>query len=145
MGLTLDIMTQMRARLTTLTSAGASVKAFVGDPPSNPGLPFVFVWGTPTLATSEAVGGCGGDVDVRLHVQVVAATTANVLDLADQVTALLKGEIPTVDGWRCFPLAHVGVTDVRSDNSTVGAPANRAPRYCTVTFRAQATTETKEA
>ena len=145
MGLTLTIMNQMRARLTTLTSAGASVKAFVGDPPSNPGLPFVFVWGPPTLATSEALAGCGGDVDVRLHVQVVAATTANVLDLADQVTDLLKGEVPTVPGWRCFPLKHVGVTDVRSDNSTVGAPANRAPRYCTVTFRAQATTETKEA
>lgn len=145
MGLTLDIMTQMRARLTTLTSAGASVKAFVGDPPSNPGLPFVFVWGPPTLATSEAMSGCGGDVDVRLHVQVVAATTANVLDLADQVTALLKGEVPTVPDWRCFPLKHVGVTDVRSDNSTVGAPANRSPRYCTVTFRAQATPETKEA
>lgn len=145
MGLTLEIMTQMRARLTTLTSAGASVKAFVGDPPSNPGLPFVFVWGPPTLAKSEAMSGCGGDVDVRLHVQVVAATTANVLDLADQITALLKGEVPTVDGWRCFPLAHVGVTDVRSDNSTVGAPANRSPRYCTVTFRAQATPETKDA
>lgn len=145
MGLTLTIMNQMRARLTTLTSTGAPVKAFVGDPPSNPGLPFVFVWGPPTLATSEAVGGCGGDVDVRLHVQVVAATTANVLDLADQVTDLLKGEVPTVPGWRCFPLKHVGVTDVRSDNSTVGAPANRSPRYCTVTFRAQATTETKEA
>ena len=145
MGLTLDIMTQMRSRLATLTSAGASVKAFVGDPPSNPGLPFVFVWGPPTLATSEAMSGCGGDVDVRLHVQVVAATTANVLDLADQVTALLKGEVPTVPGWRCFPLAHVGGTDVRSDNSTVGTQANRAPRYCTVTFRVQATTETKEA
>lgn len=145
MGLTLDIMTQMRARLTTLTSTGAPVKAFIGDPPGNPGLPFVFVWGPPTLAKSDAVSGCGGDVDVRLHVQVVAATTANVLDLADQVTALLTGEVPTADGWRCFPIAHVGVTDVRSDNSTVGAPANRAPRYCTVTFRAQATTETKEA
>lgn len=145
MGLTLDIMTQMRARLATLTSAGSTVKAFVGDPPSNPGLPFVFVWGPPTLATSEAMSRCGGDVDVRLHVQVVAATTANVLALADQVTARLAGEIPTVDGWRCFPLKHVGVTDVRSDNSTVGAPANRSPRYCTVTFRAQATTETKEA
>jgi hypothetical protein len=144
MGLTLDIMTHMRARLATLTSAGATVKAFVGDPPSNPGLPFVFVWGPPTLATSEAMSGCGGDGDVRLHVQVVAATTANVLDLADQVTALLDREIPTADGWRCFPLKHVGVTDVRSDNSTVGAPANRAPRYCTVTFRAQATPETKE-
>lgn len=144
MGLTLTIMNQMRERLTTLTSAGMSVKAFVGDPPANPGLPFVFVWGPPTLATSESVSGCGGDVDVRLHVQVVAATTANVLDLADQVTALLKGEVPTADGWRCFPLKHVGVTDVRSDNSTVGAPANRSPRYCTVTFRAQATPETKE-
>lgn len=145
MGLTLTIMNQMRARLATLTSAGSTVKAFVGDPPSNPGLPFVFVWGPPTLAASEAVSGCGGDVDVRLHVQVVAATTANVLDLADQVTDLLKGEVPTVPGWRCFPLKHVGVTDVRSDNSTVGAPANRSPRYCTVTFRAQATPEMKEA
>lgn len=145
MGLTLDIMTQMRARLTTLTSAGSTVKAFIGDPPGNPGLPFVFVWGPPTLAKSEAMSGCGGDVDVRLHVQVVAATTANVLDLADQVTALLTGEVPTVEGWRCFPLAHVGVTDVRADNSTVGTQANRAPRYCTVTFRVQATTETKEA
>lgn len=145
MGLTLDIMTQMRVRLADLTSAGAPVKAFVGDPPGNPGPPFVFVWGPPTMATSEAVSGCGGDVDVRLHVQVVAATTANVLDLADQATARLAGWAPTVEGWRCFPLAHVGVTDVRSDNSTVGAPANRAPRYCTVTFRAQATTETKEA
>lgn len=144
MGLTLDIMNQMRYRLASLTSSGVSVKAFVGDPPGNPGLPFVFVWGPPTLATSETVSGCGGDVDVRLHVQVVAPTTANVLDLADQVTALLKGEVPTVPGWRCFPLAHVGVTDVRSDNSTVGAPANRAPRYCTVTFRVQATPETKE-
>lgn len=144
MGLTLDIMTQVRARLTTLTSAGSTVKAFVGDPPSNPGLPFVFVWGPPTLAKSEAMSGCGGDVDVRLHVQVVAPTTANVLDLADQVTAVLAGEVPTVPDWRCFPLKHVGVTDVRSDNSTVGAPANRAPRYCTVTFRAQATPETKE-
>lgn len=144
MGLTLDIMTQMRARLATLTSAGAPVKAFVGDPPSNPGLPFVFVWGPPTLAKSEAMSGCGGDVDVRLHVQVVAATTANVLDLADQVTALLTGEVPTVPGWRCFPLAHVGVTDVRSDNSTVGAQANRAPRYCTITLRARAT-QVKEA
>lgn len=144
MGLTLTIMTQMRARLATLTSTGATVKAFVGDPPSNPGPPFVFVWGPPTLATSEALAGCGGDVDVRLHVQVVAATTANVLALADDVTARLKDWAPTVEGWRCFPLAHVGVTDVRSDNSTVGAPANRAPRYCTVTFRAQATTETKE-
>lgn len=145
MGLTLDIMTQMRVRLADLTSAGAPVKAFVGDPPGNPGPPFVFVWGPPTMATSEAVSGCGGDVDVRLHVQVVAATTANVLDLADQATARLAGWAPTVEGWRCFPLAHVGVTDVRADNSTVGAPANRAPRYCTVTFRAQATPETKEA
>lgn len=145
MGLTLTIMNQMRHRLATLTSTAAPVKAFVGDPPSNPGLPFVFVWGPPTLATSDAVSGCGGDVDVRLHVQVVAATTANVLDLADQVTALLKGEVPLVPGWRCFPLKHVGVTDVCSDNSTVGAPANRSPRYCTVSFRAQATPETKEA
>ena len=144
MGLTLTIMNQMRARLATLTSAGVSVKAFVGDPPGNPGMPFVFVWGPPTLAKSETLAGCGGDVDVRLHVQVVAATTANVLDLADQVTAILTGEVPTVPGWRCFPLKHVGVTDVRSDNSTVGAPANRAPRYCTVTFRTQATPETKE-
>lgn len=144
MGLTLSIMNQMRARLATLTSSGASVKAFVGDPPGNPGMPFVFVWGPPTQAKHEAMSRCGGDVDVRLHVQVVAPTTANVLDLADQVTALLDGEIPTVPDWRCFPLAHVGVTDVRSDNSTVGAPANRAPRYCTVTFRAQATPETKE-
>lgn len=139
MGLTLTIMNQMRDRLTTLTSTGAPVKAFVGDPPGNPGLPFVFVWGPPTLATSDSMSGCGGDVDVRLHVQVVAATTANVLDLADQVTARLDGEVPTVPGWRCFPLKHVGVTGVRSDNSTVGAPANRSPRYCTITLRARAT------
>lgn len=139
MGLNLTIMNQMRARLTALTSAGAPVTAFVGDPPSNPSLPFVFVWGPPTLAASEAVSGCGGDVDVRLHVQVVAPTTANVLALADDVTARLKDWAPTVEGWRCFPLAHVGVTDVRSDNSTVGAPANRAPRYCTITLRARAT------
>lgn len=139
MGLNLAIMTQIRDRLTTLTSTGVSVKAFVGDPPGNPGLPFVFVWGPPTLATSEAMSGCGGDVDARLHVQVVAATTVNVLDLADQVTARLAGWAPTVPGWRCFPLAHVGVTDVRADNSTVGAPANRAPRYCTITLRARAT------
>lgn len=145
MGLTLSIMNQMRARLADITSAGAPVKAFVGDPPGNPGTPFVFVWGPPTLATSEALSGCGGDVDVRLHVQVVAATTANVLDLADQATDRLTGWAPEVPGWRCFPLVHVGVTDVRSDNSTVGAPANRSPRYCTVTFRAQATPETKEA
>lgn len=145
MGLTLDIMTQMRARLATLTSAGAPVKTFIGDPPSNPGMPFVFLWGPPTLATSEAMSGCGGDINTRINLQVVAATTANVLALADQVTALLKGEVPTVPGWRCFPLKHVGVTDVRADNSTVGAPANRSPRYCTVTFRAQATPETKEA
>ena len=144
MGLTLSIMNQMRERLATLTSAGASVKAFVGDPPGNPGPPFAFVWGPPTLAKSEAMSGCGGDVDVRLHVQVVAATSVNVLGLADQAVAVLAGEVPTVPGWRCFPLVHVGVTDVRSDNSTVGAPANRAPRYCTVTFRAQATPETKE-
>lgn len=139
MGLTLDIMTQIRARLATLTSPGSPVKAFVGDPPGNPGPPFVFVWGPPTLATSEAVSGCGGDVDARLHVQVVAPTTANVLALADDVTARLRGWAPTVEGWRCFPLAHVGVTDVRADNSTVGAPANRAPRYCTITLRARAT------
>lgn len=139
MGLTLTVMTQMRDRLATLTSAGTAVKAFVGDPPSNPGLPFVFVWGPPTLATSDALAGCGGDVDVRLHVQVVAATTVNILDLADQVTARLVGWTPSVPGWRCFPLTHVGVTDVRADNSTVGAPANRAPRYCTITLRARAT------
>lgn len=145
MGLTLTIMTQMRERLADLTSTDKPVQAFVGDPPGNPGLPFTFVWGPPTLATSEAVSGCGGDVDVRLHVQVVAATTANVLALADDVTDRLRGWAPTIEGWRCFPLAHVGVTDVRSDNSTVGAPANRAPRYCTLTFRAQATPETKEA
>lgn len=145
MGLNLTIMTQMRDRLATLTSAGAAVKAYVGDPPSNPGMPFVFVWGPPTLTSSEAMSGCDGDVDVRLHVQVVAPTTANVLALADDVTARLRGWAPTIEGWRCFPLAHVGVTDVRSDNSTVGAQANRAPRYCTVTFRAQATPETKEA
>ena len=139
MGLTLTVMNQMRDRLAALTSTGTTVKAFVGDPPSNPGMPFVFVWGPPTLATSEAMSGGGGDVDVRLHVQVVAATTANVLDLADQVTARLAGWAPTVPGWRCFPLAHVGVTEVRADNSTVGAPANRAPRYCTITLRARAT------
>lgn len=145
MGLTLTLMTQMRTRLEGLTSAGTAVKTFIGDPPGNPGMPFTFIWGPPTLATSDAMSGCGGDVDVRLHVQVVAPTTANVLELADQVTDILKGEVPTVPGWRCFPLAHVGVTDVRSDNSTVGTQANRAPRYCTVTFRLQATTETKEA
>lgn len=139
MGLTLTIMTQMREQLAPLTSAGQAVKAFVGDPPSNPGLPFVFVWGPPTLATSETLSGCGGDVDVRLHVQIVAATTVNVLALADDVTARLRGWAPAVEGWRCFPLAHVGVTDVRADNSTVGAPANRAPRYCTITMRARAT------
>ena len=145
MGLTLTIMTQMRARLEGLTSAGAAVKTFIGDPPANPGMPFVFLWGPPTLATSEAMSGCGGDVDVRLHVQVVAPTTANVLALADDVTDRLRDWAPTVTGWRCFPLAHVGVTDVRSDNSTVGTQANRPPRYCTVTFRVQATIETKEA
>lgn len=139
MGLTLTIMNQMRDHLATLTSTDVPVKAFVGDPPGNPGLPFVFVWGPPTLATSEAVSGCGGDADVRLHVQVVAPTTANVLALADDVTARLRGWAPTVPGWRCFPLAHVGVTEVRADNSTVGAPANRAPRYCTITLRARAT------
>lgn len=139
MGLTLTIMAQMRARLADLTSTGTTVKAFVGDPPGNPGPPFVFVWGPPTLATSEAISGCGGDVDARLHVQIVAPTTANVLALADDVTARLKGWGPTVEGWRCFPLAHVGVTDVRSDNSTVGTQANRAPRYCTITLRARAT------
>ena len=139
MGLTLDLMNQMRDRLAALTSTGTAVKAFVGDPPANPGMPFVFVWGPPTLNTSEALGGCGGDVDVRLHVQVVAATSVNVLDLADQATARLAGWAPTVPGWRCFPLAHVGVTEVRADNSTVGAPANRAPRYCTITLRARAT------
>lgn len=142
--MTLSVMTQMRDRLAALTSAGTAVKAFVGDPPGNPGPPFLFVWGPPTLTTSEDMSGCGGDVDVRLHVQVVAATTVNVLDLADQATARLAGWTPTVPGWRCFPLTHVGVTEVRADNSTVGAPANRAPRYCTVTFRAQATPETKE-
>lgn len=139
MGLTLTIMTQMRERLAALTSAGAAVEAFVGDPPGNPGPPFVFVWGPPTMATSEAMAGCGGDVDVRLHVQVVAATTVNVLDLADQATDRLTGWTPAAPGWRCFPLAHVGVTEVRADNSTVGAPANRAPRYCTITLRARAT------
>ena len=139
MGLTLTIMTQMRERLASLTSADTPVKAFVGDPPSNPGLPFVFVWGPPTLATSEAMSGCGGDVDVRLHVQVVAATTVNVLDLADSVAERLAGWTPQVPGWRCFPLVHVGVTEVRADNSTVAAPANRAPRYCTVTLPARAT------
>lgn len=143
MGLTLTIMNQMRERLATLTSTGAAVKAFVGDPPANPGMPFVFVWGPPTLATSETLSGCVGDVDVRLHVQIVAATTVNVLALADDVTAWLRGWAPTVEGWRCFPLVHVGVTDVRSDNSTVGAPANRAPRYCTIILRARAT-PTKE-
>lgn len=143
MGLTLTIMNQMREHLEALTSAGQAVKAFVGDPPSNPGLPFVFVWGPPTLAASEAMSGCGGDIDVRLHVQIVAATTVNVLALADDVTARLRGWAPAVEGWRCFPLAHVGVTDVRADNSTVGAPANRAPRYCTITLRARAT-PTKE-
>lgn len=139
MGLTLDIMNQMRYRLASLTSSGVTVKAFIGDPPANPGMPFVFVWGPPTHTKPEAVGGCGGDVDVRLHVQVVAATTVNVLDLADQATARLTGWAPVVPGWRCFPLAHVGVTEVRADNSTVGAPANRAPRYCTITLRARAT------
>lgn len=139
MGLTLSVMNQMRDRLTGITSADAPIKAFVGDPPGNPGPPFLFVWGPPTLATSEALSGCDGDVDVRLHVQVVAATTVNVLDLADQVTARLAGWAPSVPGWRCFPLAHVGVTDVRADNSTVAAPANRAPRYCTITLRARAT------
>lgn len=139
MGLTLTVMNQMRDHLATLTSTDVPVKAFVGDPPGNPGLPFVFVWGPPTMATSEAMSGCGGDADVRLHVQVVAPTTANVLALADDVTARLRGWAPTVPGWRCFPLAHVGVTDVRADNSTVGAPANRAPRYCTITLRARAT------
>ena len=54
MGLTLTVMNQMRDRLATLTSTGTAVKAFVGDPPGNPGMPFVFVWGPPTLATSEA-------------------------------------------------------------------------------------------
>lgn len=145
MGLTLTIMTQMRERLATLTSAGAAVKAYVGDPPSNPGMPFVFVWGPPTLTSSATVAACTHDLDVRVHVQVVAPTTANVLALADDVTDRLRGWAPTVEGWRCFPLAHVGVTEVRADNSTVGAPANRAPRYCTVSFRVQATTETKEA
>lgn len=139
MGLTLTIMTQMRDRLASLTSANQAVKAFVGDPPANPGLPFVFVWGPPTLATSETVSGCGGDVDVRLRVQIVAATTVNVLALADDVAARLRGWAPTVEGWRCFPLVHVGVTEVRADNSTVGAPANRAPRYCTIILRARAT------
>ena len=139
MGLTLTIMTQMRERLNGLTSTDVPVKAFVGDPPANPGMPFVFVWGPPTLAASEAMSGCGGDVDVRMHVQIVAATTVNVLALADGVAARLCGWAPAVEGWRCFPLAHVGVTDVRADNSTVGAPANRAPRYCTITLRARAT------
>lgn len=145
MGLNLTIMGQMKARLEGLTSAGAPVKTFIGDPPSNPGMPFVFLWGPPTLAKSEALSGCGGDINTRINLQVVAPTTANTLALADDVTARLKDWTPTVTGWRCFPIAHVGVTDVRSDNSTVGTQANRAPRYCTVTFRAQATPETKEA
>ena len=128
MGLTLTIMNQMRERLATLTSAGQAVKAFVGDPPSNPGLPFIFVWGPPTLAASEAMSGCGGDIDVRLHVQVVAATTVNVLALADDVTARLRGWTPTVEGWRTCALITARSARLRTARpDTARSPCAHAP------------------
>lgn len=138
-GVTRAVMQKIVEKVGGLHAGGKQVRAYLGDPPANPPLPYAFTWGPPAIPRAHDIAGRGRDVNQVIRVQAVAGTAPNALDLADTIITALAGWAPTVPGWRVFPLTVTDATNVQSDNSTVVAETNRNPRWVSIGLRIQAT------
>lgn len=136
----IEHVTQMVERLDGIVFQGKPVKCYSGNPPAGVRAPFLFVWTRPPVPSSVTACGVEGELDERLHVQVVAESQNNVLALAGLVGERLHGWKPDVPGWRFFPVKIVDSTPVQSEQpASSDLRTNTPPRWATLTVRARAT------
>lgn len=117
------IYKRMSDQLSTLADS------FIGDPPNAAPIPYTFVWGPYPTKESSSLAGVRGEVDFTAHVTVVAASPANVLQLASQVEAILDDAEPIVAGWKVFPLVVAGSEQVQTSRGIFEADTNRFPAW----------------
>lgn len=109
-------------------------RIYVGDPPANVALPYVFVWGPLPVETHAPLA----LIDERLQVQVVAKATPEVNSLANRVVDALNDFVPTVPGHDCQPLQVTHTTAATSDQQVIEPGSGTRPAYLTVVCRFQA-------
>ena len=128
------------ARVADLLTAEVE-PCFVGDPPENVPVPYLFVWGPLPVGRALSAAGCDDTVDTVLHVQVVAKQSPDVLVLAGRVSRALQGFTVDVDGWAVFPLKVTGSTNVQTARGVANEASNTYPAWLTLSVRLQATKE----
>lgn len=114
---------------------------FVGDPPDNVPVPYLFVWGPLPVGRALSAAGCDDTVDVTVNVQVVAKQAPDVLVLAGRVSRALQGLTVDVSDWTVFPLKVAGSTNVQTARGVANESSNTYPAWLTLTARLQATRE----
>lgn len=109
-------------------------QVFVGDPPENVAVPYLFTWGPVPVRDAAPLA----LVDERVNVQVVAKAIPDVNALASRVVTALDGFQPEIDGYDCQPLRVRHTTNGSTDTQMVEPSADSRPAYLTVVcqFRA---------
>ena len=117
----------------------SAAPCFVGDPPDNEPVPYLFVWGPLPVENPETLSDTLNYLDEEIHVQVVAKQVPDVLILAGAAKRTLNGWSPTVAGWRMFPLEITGSTNVQTARQIPNEESNTYPAWLTLHVRVQAT------
>lgn len=117
----------------------SAAPCFVGDPPENIPVPYLFVWGPLPVENPETLADALDYLDEEIHVQVVAKQVPDVLILAGAAKRTLNGWSPTVAGWRMFPLEITGSTNVQTARQIPNEESNTYPAWLTLHVRVQAT------
>lgn len=114
---------------------------FVGDPPDNCPVPYVFVWGPLPVEEALTAAGCDDVVDLRFHVTVVDKQAPDVLLLAGRVKESLRDVELSIEGWRTFPLQVTGSEPVQTSRRVPVEESNTYPAWVVLHLRFQATKE----
>lgn len=109
-------------------------RVFVGDPPDNVSLPYLFAWGSVPVAVAAPLA----LVDERVNVQVVAKATPEVNALTSRVVEALEEFLPAIPGYDCQPLRVRRTTNANTDSQVTEPSTDMRPTYLTVVcqFRA---------
>lgn len=131
----------IEARLKELVLSGKTVPGFLGDPPTNQALPYMFITPTPTPTHSENIAGTRDVLDAYFNVTCVHTTTNNCLALTEKMRELVDDWAPEVAGWRTFPLEPVDAQPVQTSTSAMEMDSNTYPRWSVTQYRLQACKE----
>lgn len=109
-------------------------RVYVGDPPTNAALPYLFTWGPIPIQAAAPMA----LIDERVHVQVVAKATPEANALTSRVVAALDDWTPTVPGYDCQPLRVRHTTAASSDQQIIEPGSGTRPAHLTVVCQFQA-------